>query len=346
MSETITTVLPTYKRPQMLRRALRSVLGQTYADFKVCVYDNASGDETEATVRHVADGDGRVIYFRHPENIGGAENFLFGMRRVDTPYFSFLSDDDVLLPDFYESAMAGFARSPEALMSVASTIEVDESGRALYAPLALWSREGLYAPPSGAFAMLENRHPTWTTVLFRRESIEHIGYLDLDVGAPSDLDYELRVAASAPIVVSRRACGAYVRHPAAYSASETAAVAAGFDRMCLNFEKNELVEPKARELLVRRLRRQLRWKLVEICVKALVRGDDVVARDAAISMRDRYGPRIAGSLLLAGWRACTGMPVIRAALRGVESARLRLRARPSAELDPQRLLAIRQALAL
>lgn len=341
----ITTIIATYRRPGMLRRALRSVLSQTVRDFFVCVYDNASGDETGAVVREAAATDPRVVYFRHPSNIGGVANFLFGMRRVDTPYFSFLSDDDVLLPDFYETAMAGFARSPNALMSACSTIEVDERGTPLYEPLALWKRDGSFEPPAGAFAMLDNRHPTWTTVLFKREAIERAGLLDPDVGGPSDLDFELRLAACAPIVVSRRACGAYVRHSSAGSVGETAVVACGFERMQHKVEEDERIEPTARARLAGRLRRQLRWKLVEIWVKSLVRGDDAGALDASVSMRDRYGPRIAGSLLVAGWRACTRIGVCRAALRALESARLRIRAGPSLTVEPDRLVQIKEALA-
>lgn len=346
MSGTITTIVPTYRRAQLLRRALRSVLRQTYGDFRVCIYDNASDDDTSDVARDLAAGDSRVAYFRHPANIGGAANFLFGMKRVDTPYFSFLSDDDVLLPDFFETAIAGFTRAPGALMSAASTIEVDERGAPLFEPLALWNRDGVFEPPSGAFAMLDNRHPTWTTALFRREAIDSVGLLDLDVGAPSDLDFELHLAACAPIVVSRRACGAYVRHSSAESMAETAAVARGFERMWHKVEEDERIEPAERARLVERLRRQLRWKLVEIWVKSLVRGDGAAALDAAVSMRDRYGPRTAGSLLVAAWRACTQIGACRAALRALENARLRMRAGPSRTVEPRRLVQIKEALAL
>jgi len=346
LSGTITTILPTFRRPQLLRRALRSVLRQTYEDFRVCVYDNASGDETEAVAREAAAADRRVVYFGHHSNIGGAANFLFGMRRVDTPFFSFLSDDDVLLADFYETAIAGFMRWPGALMSAASTVEVDEAGAPLFEPLALWNREGLFEPPSGAFAMLDNRHPTWTTVLFRREAIDRAGYLDLDVGGPSDLDFELRLAAIAPIFVSRRACGAYVRHAAAHSMGETPDVAAGFARICRKIDEDMLIETDSRKKLGARVRRQMRMKLIEIWVKGLVRGDDAVARDAALAMRDRYGPRAGGSLLLGGWRAVTAIAPLRALLRAVENSRLGMRARPARSIEPARLGQIREALAL
>jgi len=327
VSATITTVIPTYRRPTLLRRALKSVMRQTYRDFRVCIYDNDSGDDTEAVVSDAAAGDPRVAYFRHPRNIGGAANFLFGMRRIDTPFFSFLSDDDVLLPHFFEAALHGFERCPSALMSAASTVEVSASGAVRYVPLALWEREGTYDPPSGAFAMLDNRHPTWTTILFRREALDRVGYLDPDVGAPSDLDYELRVAARFPVVVSSRVCGAYVNHPDSGSVRETPAVVAGFDRMRRNFATDERIEASSRSRLAHRLHRQLRLKLVEIWVKSLVCGDDAAALDAATSMRDRYGPRAGGVLLTFAWRACTRMPVLRSALRWIESVRLAQRAR-------------------
>ncbi|HET9343703.1 MAG TPA: glycosyltransferase family 2 protein [Candidatus Eremiobacteraceae bacterium] len=342
----VTAIIPTYQRPQMLRRALSSVLRQTIPNVRVCVYDNASGGETESVVKAFASGDARVQYFRHDRNIGAMANFLFGMRRVETPYFSFLSDDDVLLPDFYETALSGFARQPDALMSAASTVEVDEAGRPLFEPLALWPREGIFEPPSGAFAMLDNRHPTWTTVLFRREAIDRIGYLDLDVGAPSDLDFELHLAACAPIVVSKRVCGAYVRHADAHSVGETAEVATGFARICRKIDEDTQIETDTRKKLAARVLRQLRMKLVEVWVKGLVRGDDAVARDAALAMRDRYGPRLGGSLLLGGWRAIIAAAPLRALLRIVENTRLGRRAAAARSIEPARLRQIRETLAL
>ena len=48
---TITTVIPTYRRPELLQRAIRSVLDQSYPHFKICVYDNASNDRTPDVVK-------------------------------------------------------------------------------------------------------------------------------------------------------------------------------------------------------------------------------------------------------------------------------------------------------
>ena len=66
----ITTIIPTYQRPKLLRRAIKSVLNQTYPHFQVCVYDNASGDETEAIVQEFIAKDSCIQYFRQEKNWG------------------------------------------------------------------------------------------------------------------------------------------------------------------------------------------------------------------------------------------------------------------------------------
>ena len=85
----ITTIIPTYRRPRLLQRALRSVLAQSYPNFCVCVYDNASGDETERVVREFMKYDSRVQYIQRSENIGAARNFDDAMRRGPHLFFPF-----------------------------------------------------------------------------------------------------------------------------------------------------------------------------------------------------------------------------------------------------------------
>jgi glycosyltransferase involved in cell wall biosynthesis len=118
-SALITTIMPTYRRPERLKKAIQSVLKQTYPHFQLCIYDNASGDATAEVVAEFAK-DARVKYHCHPENIGSAENFQYGLSHVETPFFSFLSDDDFLLPEFYEETLRGFKKFPEAAFSMGS----------------------------------------------------------------------------------------------------------------------------------------------------------------------------------------------------------------------------------
>jgi glycosyltransferase involved in cell wall biosynthesis len=216
----ITTIIPTYRRPQRLRRAIRSVLAQSYPHFQVFVYDNASGDDTAKVVAEYAASDSRVKYFCRPENIGPIKNHAEALEHVGTPFFSFLSDDDVLLPDMYQVALAGMREFPEAMISAAVTIFVNEKWRVLSVPTSSW-KAGLYTPPEGMLAMLQNGHLHWTGMLFRREVIEKVGNLDEEVGNPCDMDFQLRIAAHFPIVVSLDPVGMLVIHSASQSESGT-----------------------------------------------------------------------------------------------------------------------------
>ena len=105
----VTTILPTFRRPRLLGRAIESVIGQTFPEFQLNVYDNASSDDTEHIVADYAARDPRVKYHRHASNIGLAKNLAFGLDRVTTPYFSVLSDDDWLLPGFYRASIGSTA---------------------------------------------------------------------------------------------------------------------------------------------------------------------------------------------------------------------------------------------
>ncbi len=199
-SPQITTVIPTYRRPQMLRRAIRSVLRQTYPNLRIAVFDNASGDETGAVVAELMREDARITYHCHAENIGMVNNFNYAFEQVETPYFSLLSDDDLLLPEFYETALAGFERHPDAVFSAGAFIGLSDKGGALLG--GLMDRDGYFTPPEGLLAWRERSHPCITANLFRREVIDRYGLMNNVMS--SDFDMELRIVAQAPYVVSSR----------------------------------------------------------------------------------------------------------------------------------------------
>jgi glycosyltransferase involved in cell wall biosynthesis len=208
-SPLITTVIPTYRRPHMLKRAVRSILNQTYPNLRVAVFDNASGDETGEVVAQLMRADSRVTYHCHPQNVGMINNFNYAMQHVETPYFSLLSDDDMALPHFYETVLAGFERYPDALLSAGNCIAMSDAGHgARICPHM--PREGYYTPPEGLLSWRVNVRPMITGTLYRREAIERYG-LHKDV-LNSDLDFELRVVAQAPYVVNFRPCAIVISH--------------------------------------------------------------------------------------------------------------------------------------
>lgn len=92
--------VPTYNRPEGLRRTLRCVTRQTYRNLEIIVSDNCSpGTETETVVRDFMKDDRRIQYFRQDENKGAYHNFRFLVTKSTGKYFMWAADDDYLESD-------------------------------------------------------------------------------------------------------------------------------------------------------------------------------------------------------------------------------------------------------
>lgn len=199
-SAAITTVIPTYRRPAMLRRAILSALNQTHGNVRVCVYDNASDDDTREAVAAIARDDERVTYEGHERNIGYARNFLYGMERVKTEFFSLMSDDDVLLPTFYETALSVFSGMPVAGFVATQVVRMTNSGTVVPFDPGHFPG-GCYLPPEGLAALIRYGPILWTGVLFRTSIIGEVGLYDAEVGMAGDWEFELRTASRMPFCV-------------------------------------------------------------------------------------------------------------------------------------------------
>jgi glycosyltransferase involved in cell wall biosynthesis len=206
----ITIIIPTYKRPKLLKRAIFSALNQTFSRIQVIVYDDASNDETEEIVRECIEKDPRIAYHRHEQNIGLIQNYQYSLSRVKTEYFSFLSDDDVLFPWFCEETLQGFKQSPKCAFSAGSAIIMSEEGKVIRVPLDLWKREGVFAPPEGVLEMI-SKYPIPSCILFHRKVIDTIS-IDRDNSLTWDCDFLLQSAARFPFHISKRPCGIYLHH--------------------------------------------------------------------------------------------------------------------------------------
>lgn len=199
---TITTVIPTYRRPQLLQRAVASALTQTYPQVRVSIYDNASGDETGHVMTELMKNDSRVTYDCHPVDIGSYGNFNHGIHSVHTPFFSLLSDDDFLVPDFYARVMECFERYPEAGFVCMPTMVIDGQGRVLSPPMSV-EETRFYLPPQGFIGLVNGTLPnTWTGIVFRKEVADVIGPIDTTVGPFADAGYVWRAGARFPFVVA------------------------------------------------------------------------------------------------------------------------------------------------
>lgn len=97
----VSAFIPVCNEERFLRECLESVLPQVDG---VILGDNASTDGTEAICRGFAERYDSIVYFRHPENIGGCRNFSSCAEKVDTEFVFHLGGHDVI-PEGYVAAL-------------------------------------------------------------------------------------------------------------------------------------------------------------------------------------------------------------------------------------------------
>lgn len=125
--------IPTFNRPQFVQEAVRSVVGQTFTDWRAVVSDNASAGETRATIRNFVAGlgDSRVSFHQQEQNLGeyGQGRYFLGEARADgCDYFAILHDDDTLVPSYLESAVAALDGHPGMSLFVCNPFVMTADG--------------------------------------------------------------------------------------------------------------------------------------------------------------------------------------------------------------------------
>ena len=96
-----------------LRKAIDSVFAQTFDDWEIIFWDNASTDESGEIAKSYR---GRLRYFRSERtySLGKARNLAFAQARGDL--IAILDVDDVWLPNKLEKQVDLFNRNPQLCM--------------------------------------------------------------------------------------------------------------------------------------------------------------------------------------------------------------------------------------
>ncbi|PZM97192.1 MAG: glycosyl transferase [Actinobacteria bacterium] len=191
----VSVVVPTRDRPELLRAALGAILDQDYpgAIEVIVVYDHSEPDPSLETEREPKRRV-RVISNSRTPGLAGARNS--GILAATGELVAFCDDDDEWLPGKLRAQVEALHATPEAEF-VCCGIRVSYDGRTTDRTLEMTS-----VPMA---ALLRDRmtelHPS--TFLIRRAALlDRIGLVDEEIPGSYAEDYEflLRAARSAPLL--------------------------------------------------------------------------------------------------------------------------------------------------
>lgn len=111
----VSVVVPTYNRPEKLRRAVETVRAQTYRPIELVVVDDHSTEPAADALEDVDLSDISLTVIRHEQNRGGNAARNTGIREATGEFLAFLDDDDRWEPEKIQRQVETVQSSPDSV---------------------------------------------------------------------------------------------------------------------------------------------------------------------------------------------------------------------------------------
>ena len=116
----VTVVIPTFGRPELVCRAIRSVVAQTVTDIQITVVIDGDDPATVAALSTI--GDDRLRWIIHDEARGAGQARNTGAEAAAGKWIAFLDDDDEWLPTKLERQLAAVPVGERAVLTALSKV--------------------------------------------------------------------------------------------------------------------------------------------------------------------------------------------------------------------------------
>lgn len=127
---TLSVVMSVYNAESYLRKAVDSVLDQTFKDFEFIIIDDCSTDNSLQILEAYAQKDNRITLIKKDRNKGAEgfiENLNLGLQKSKGKYIARMDADDISVPERFEKQLIFLDSDPELFMVGSSLEMIDEN---------------------------------------------------------------------------------------------------------------------------------------------------------------------------------------------------------------------------
>lgn len=198
-----TVIIPTYNREEFLKRAVDSILAQTFKDFELIIVDDGSTDNTKSLLD--AYDDTRIVYF-YKENGGQNSAVNVGLKNARGEFIAFCDSDDTWMPEKLEKCMEKYQEDKEIKVVYSLTGMVStENGEQKIVAVRNDSCEGWCYKE-----VIEQGYLTSPSFLTcKKECFDVIGFLPTDVFLCQDDDLCFRLCKNFKVGLVKEILGVY-----------------------------------------------------------------------------------------------------------------------------------------
>ncbi len=184
----ISIAIPVYNGANYLTEAIDSALAQTYSPIEILVINDGSTDQ--GATREVALSYGDRIRYIEKKNGGVASALNMAIREMKGEWFSWLSHDDLFLPDKTQKQVEYLSKLPAEIIYGDYSL-IDENGDAIVGETGVVQS----AEKRNMFFQLLSGFPVnGCTTLINRKVFERIGLFNEDLPTTQDYDFWFRCA--------------------------------------------------------------------------------------------------------------------------------------------------------
>ncbi|KWW29781.1 MAG: family 2 glycosyl transferase [bacterium P3] len=199
-------IMPLYNKAPYVRKALESVVAQTFPDWELVAVDDGSTDGGADIVRAIPDS--RVSLLQQP-NSGVSTARNNGVDTASGEYLCFLDADDWWAPTFLEEMNGLIARHPDAGL-YATSYHLVKHGRSRPAPIGVDADFAEGAINYCAVYAKTLCMPVWTgAVCMRRATFTGTGGFSPSLAMGEDFDLWLHMAQRYEVVLLNRQLAYY-----------------------------------------------------------------------------------------------------------------------------------------
>lgn len=181
----VSIVLATWNRAGELRRAVESVLTQSWTQWELLIVDDGSWDDTAIVAGLLSDRDARIRYLpREHAGVSAARNA--GIEAATGEFITFLDSDNMWERRFLLDMMIAMSEGDD--VSAFATLEVDDGERRLF-------REA----PADLVSLEHGNVIDLNVLVSRTEAVRGVGGFDVTLDRAVDYDLILRLAQHDPI---------------------------------------------------------------------------------------------------------------------------------------------------
>lgn len=182
----VSVIIPTYKRTDMLERAIESVLHQTYSNIELLlVNDNIPDDDYSRQLKDKVlkyKGDPRFHLLLQEKHINGAVARNFGIKHSKGEYIAFLDDDDWWEPNKLEVQVSTLASLDDTWGGVSCKFSLYDASGNVIAKTRKYKDGYIYKEILYMYTEVATG-----TILLRHSALDDAGYFDENLLRSQDI---------------------------------------------------------------------------------------------------------------------------------------------------------------